>query len=125
MSYRQPVCYLETKLLQGQHLQHLVWFWYNDNIFFIWTHAEESLKNILEEFNSFNQCINFCYEYSVQNIPFLDLARKLQDGKILTDLSVKPTDHYQYLNFSSAHPNYTKGFVVFSQTLHISRLILT
>ena len=46
----------------------------------------------------------------------------LKDGKIATDLHVKPTDRHQYLHFSSAHPNHTKRSVVFSQTLRISRL---
>ena len=58
------MCYLDTKLLDDQHLQHLVWFWCID-IVFIWTHGEESLQNFLEELNGFNQCINFCCEYSV------------------------------------------------------------
>ena len=32
----------KTKFLEHQHLQPLVWLWYIDNIFFIWTHGEES-----------------------------------------------------------------------------------
>ena len=46
----------------------------------------------------------------------------LKDGKIATDLHVKPTDRHQYLHFSSAHPNHTKRSIVFIQTLRISRL---
>ena len=46
----------------------------------------------------------------------------MKDGKITTDLHVKPTDRHQYLHFSSAHLNHTKRSVVFSQTLRISRL---
>ena len=37
---------LETKFLESQHLQHLVWLRYIDYIFFIWTYGEESLKKI-------------------------------------------------------------------------------
>ena len=113
---------LETKLLESQHLQPLVWLRYTDDIFFIWTHGEESLKKFLDELNGFNQYIKFTYEYSVENIPFLDLKVGLKDGKTATDLHVKPTDRHQYLHLSSAHPNHTKRFVVFSQTLLISRL---
>ena len=112
---------LETKFLQSQHLEPLVWLRYID-IFFIWNHGEESLKRFLDKLNGFNQYIKFTYEYSVENISFLDLKMGLKDGKIATDLHGKPIDRHQYLNFSSAHPNHTKRSVVFSQTLHISRL---
>ena len=34
---------LETKFLEGQQLQPLVWLRYIDDIFFIWTHGGENL----------------------------------------------------------------------------------
>ena len=112
---------LETKFLEGQHLQPLVWLQCIDDTFFIWTHGEESLRKFLE-LNDFNQYIKFTYEHSAENIPFLDLKVGLKDGKISTDLYVKPTDHHQYLHFSSAHANHDKCSIVFSRTLRISRL---
>ena len=90
---------LESKFLESQHLQPLVWLLYIDGIFFIWTHGEESLKKFLEEFNDFNQYIKFIYEYSVKNIQFLDFKGGLKDEKVATDLLVKPTDRHQYLHF--------------------------
>ena len=45
---------LETKFLESQHLQALVWLRYIDDIFFIWNHGEESLKKFLDELNGFN-----------------------------------------------------------------------
>ena len=45
---------VETKFLEGQHLQPLVWLWYLDVIFFICTHDEEGLKNFLDKLNDFN-----------------------------------------------------------------------
>ena len=113
---------LETKFLEGQHLQPLVWLRNIDEIFFIWTPREDSFKKFLEELNDFNQYMKFTCEYSAENIPFLDLKVGLKDGTITTDLRVKPTDHHQYLYFSSAHPNHTKRSVVFSQILRTSRL---
>lgn len=46
----------------------------------------------------------------------------LKSGKIATDLHEKPTDRHQYLHFSLGHPNHAKCFVIFSQTLCMSRL---
>ena len=112
---------LEIKFLEGQHLQPLVWLRYIDDIFFIWTLGEDSLKKFLEELNDFNQYMKFTCKYSVENIPFFGLQVGLKDGKIITDLHVKPTDHHQYWYFSSAHPNHTKRSVAFSQTLRTSR----
>ena len=84
--------------------------------------SEPMVKRVLDELNGFKQYIKFTYGYSVENIPFLDLKVGLNDGKITTDLHVKPTDRHQYLHFSSAHPNHTKCSAVFSKTLNISRL---
>ena len=66
--------------------------------------------------------MKFAHEYSVEDIPFLYLKVELKDGKIATDLHVKPTDRHQYFHFLSAYPNHTKRSVVFSKTLCISRL---
>ena len=57
-----------------------VWLQYND-IFFIWTHGKESLKKFSEELNSFNQYLKCTYEYSVENIPFLDLKSWVKGWK--------------------------------------------
>ena len=89
----------ETEFLEGQHLQPLVWLRYIDDIFFIWNHVKESLKKFLEEINDFNQYMEF-----------LNLKLGLKNGKITTDLHVKPTDRHKYLQFSSAYPNHTKRY---------------
>ena len=46
----------------------------------------------------------------------------LCDGKLTTDLYVKPTDRHQYLHYMSAHPNHTKWSIGYSQTLRLSRI---
>ena len=64
-------------------------------IFFSSGPMVKSLKKFLEELNDFNQYIKFTYEDSTENIPFLELKVWLKDGKITTDLHVKPTDRHQ------------------------------
>ena len=68
----------------------------------------------------FQYSISSYTEYSAKNVPFREVGFK--DGKITTDLHVKPADRHQYLHFSSAYPNHTKRSLVFSQTLSMSRL---
>ena len=36
---------LETNFLKTQTLQPLVWFRYINDVFFLWTHAEENLSD--------------------------------------------------------------------------------
>ena len=71
---------VESKFLQTEKFQPLVWFRYIDDIFFIWTHGESSLKNFMMEFNNFNRNIKFIYEFSETSIVFLDLNVKLSNG---------------------------------------------
>ena len=64
----------ETKFLTSQHL-HLR---YIDNIFFIWTHGEESFVQFLDEFSNVHHNLSFTYETSKNNFDFLDLNVKLE-----------------------------------------------
>ena len=92
-----------------------------DDILFIWTHGENSLKNFITEFNNFNPNIKFTYEFSEENINLLDLNLRLSNGKLQISLYVKPTDRHQYPHFQSSHPKHRKRSIVYSQTLTVSR----
>ena len=91
---------LETKFLQSQSLQPLVWFRYIDDIFFIWTHGNDKLEKFLDDLNTFDNNIKFTRESSKDNVIFLDLIVKLSKGLLTTDLHVKDTDRHQYLHFN-------------------------
>ena len=83
---------VESEFLQTIKFQPLVWFRYIDDIFFIWTNGENSLKNLMREFNNFNPNIKFTYEFCEESINFLDLNVKLSNAKLQTSLYVKSTD---------------------------------
>ena len=100
----------------------MVWFRYIDDIFFIWTHGEEKLEEFMTDFNAFNPNIQFTYESSKKSIVFLDLDVALYNGRLESTVHVKPADRHQYLHYSSSHPGHTKRSIVFSQTLHVSRI---
>ena len=57
---------LQTKFLENQNLKPSVWFRYIDDIFFIWTHGEESLRKFMAEFNLFSDDIKFTYKYNIR-----------------------------------------------------------
>ena len=113
---------LETKFLESQNLKPLVWFRYIDDIFFIWTHGKENLRNFVTEFNLFSDDIKFTYEYNKDTISFLDLKVILSNGKLITSLYSKLTDCHQYLHYGSCHSEHTKRSIVYSQALRIKSL---
>ena len=83
---------LETKFLQSQSLQPLVWFRYIKDIFFIWTYGKDKLEKFLDDLNRFNNNIKFTHESSKKNVTFLDLIVKLSKGRLTTDLHIKDAD---------------------------------
>ena len=76
----------------------------------------------MKDLNNFTPNLSFTHEASKNCIPFLDLKVKLIDGKLETDLYMKPTDRHQYLHYLSSHPKHTKGSIVYSQILRVNRL---
>ena len=85
-------------------------------------HGEEDRNIFLKSLNEFDPCVKFTYESNKEIIAFLDIKVSLINGKVFTDVYVKPTNHHQYLHYLSDHPYHTKKSVVFCQTLQISRL---
>ena len=60
-------------------------------------------------------------EASKNYIPYLNLKFKVVDDKLETDLYIKPTDRY-HLHCLSYHPELTKCYTVYIQTLRLNRL---
>ena len=112
----------ETRFIESQQNKSLIWFRYTDDIFFIWTHGEEKLKTFLKRLDTFDPSSKFTHELSKETLPFLDLKVKFSKGKISTDLYVKDTNRYQYLHYTSSHPNHTKRSIVYSQALRIKKI---
>ena len=99
---------LEKRLLSDIDLKPYIWWRYIDDIFLIWEHGEESLKLFLEKINKIHPTIKFTADWSYSSVNFLDVKVIMKDGKIITDLYVKPTDTHQYLDSSSCHPYHCK-----------------
>ena len=76
--------------------------------FFIWEHGEESLEKFINKLNTFHPTIKFTAEYSKETINFLDANIRLVVGELMTDLFVKPTDTYQFLDPSFSHSYHCK-----------------
>ena len=115
----------EQKALAAATHSSLIWWRYIDDIFLLWTHGEEKLNDFITYLNNLHPTIKFTSSFSYNEIPFLDVKVMLLNGRLETDLYVKPTDKHQYLLKSSCHPSHTKQSIPFSMALRLRRICST
>ena len=58
--------------------------------------CEVSLKEFINEINSFHPTIKFTADWSKEKVNFLDVEVTLNNGLLSTDLFLKPTDTHQF-----------------------------
>ena len=74
---------LKEKILNKFKKKPNVWGRYIDHMFFICKHGEESLKEFLNEINSFYSTIKFPADWSKENFNFLDVEVTFKVDKFL------------------------------------------
>ena len=111
----------ERKFLEKSSMKPFVWWRYID-IFIIWEHGEDNLKEFLNSLNNQHPTIKFTYEYSSTDVNFLDVNVKQNEDNLETDIYVKPTDTHQYLHASSCHVYHSKRAIPYSQALRLNRI---
>ena len=99
---------LEEEILSEIELKSYLWWRYIDHNYFLWRHREENLKEFIKQMNEKHPPTQFTGEWSQTSINFLGIAVPLINGKVTTDLHVKPTDSHRYLYSSSGHPYHCK-----------------
>ena len=100
---------LETKMLQECDWKAWIWWRFLDDIFFIWLHGEQRLREFLNFINSYHNTIKYTWDWSMSQVSFLDVTTsKDVGGSVFTDVYSKPTDTHQYLESSSCHPRHVK-----------------
>ena len=112
----------KKKILSKVKKKLSVWWRYIDKIFFIWERSEKSLKEFINEINSFHSAIKFMADRLKEKVHFLDVEVTLQNGVLSTDLFVKPSDPNQFLDSTSCHPYHYKKGIPYNQTLRLKRI---
>ena len=113
---------LQERILKDIELKPRIWWSYIDDIFFIWEHGEDSLKQSIETLKSCHPTIRFTAEWSKEEINFFDVNIRLTNRKLETDLHIKPTDTHQFLDSTSCHPYHCKKSIPYSQALRYNMI---
>ena len=106
----------------------LIWWRYIDDIFCIWTGGKESLAKFIEFAQNYGQMkkmksdIKFTFDQSTDEVSFLDVCVKINEGVINTTVFSKPTDSHLYLNSNSNHPRHVIRNIPKSQFLRLRRI---
>ena len=72
-----------------------------------------SPEKLLLTLNSINPSVQFTIEYSIDQIPFLDILIKRNENGNWMELYHKPTDTQRCLPLTSSHPNHFKRNIPF------------
>ena len=104
------------------HLQPSLWKRFIDDIFLIWTHGMDTLKEFILHLNTVHPTLKFTSVISPTEIAFLDLTIYITDDKLCTRLFTKDTDRHMYLNFHSEHPLSLKRSIPYFQFLRLKRI---
>ncbi len=95
---------------------------YFDDIFFIWTSAEDKLHEFHQFMNTHNSHLNFTMSHDQRKRSFLDiLVINNRDG-LSTSLYRKPTDRNSILHGQSCHPTSLKKSLPVAQFHRIRRI---
>ena len=113
---------LEERILLNCSFKPLVWWRYIDNIFLLWQHGEEKLKEFLDILNRYHPSIKFSSKYSRKRINFLDDEIIKEGNRLITDVFVKSTDTNQYLHATSCHVYHSKKSIPYSLALRFNRI---
>ena len=113
---------LEERILKDTKLKLRIWRRYINDIFFIWEHGKDSLKQFIEILNACHLTIKFTAEWSKEEINFLDVNVRLRNRQLETELHIKPTDTHQFLHSKSCHPYHCKKSIPYSQALGYNKI---
>ena len=94
----------ETEIIIKAVSKPIVWKRYIDNVFSLWDMGKPYMATSIEQANSHHPTIKFTAEISATETVFLDTivykGTRCKDQKT----HVKPTETFQYTDFTSCHP---------------------
>ena len=98
----------------------LLWKRFIDDVLMLFRGTKEECQNLVTWLNSLVPgTIKFKFDFSYEKINFLDLEIYIEDGLLMSNLFVKPTNSQLFLDFGSNHPEHCKKAIPYSQALRV------
>ena len=98
----------------------LLWKRFIDDVIMLFKGTLAECETLVAWLNSLMPgVVKFKFEYSSEVVEFLDLQIFVENGKLETNLYIKPSNLQLYLDFFSNHPEPCKQGVVYGQALRI------
>ena len=96
----------------------MLWKRFIDDVFALFKGTEDEAKEFLDWLNSLMPgVVKFTSSFSMKKVEFLDLTITIENGRLETDLFVKPSNAQLYLDYKSDHPDHCKKSIIYSQAL--------
>ena len=114
----------EQKALQSAPLKPFYYGRFIDDIFMIWEHGIDKLKEFVDHMNSQHPTIKFTHEFSENQLSFLDTTVVIDHNinQVYTKLYTKPADTHSYLHWTSSHYHSCKVNDPYGQFLRLRRI---
>ena len=113
----------KTAFEDNQHpLADLVLLWkrFIDDVLGLFKGSQNQFEEYVEWLNSIMRgVVKFKANFSISHVEFLDLVISIKDGKLKTNLFVKPSNSQLYLDYNSNHPKHCKTGIIYGQALRI------
>ena len=98
----------------------LLWKRYIDDVFGLFKGTREQFDSLVTWLNSLMPgVVKFTANISYNQVEFLDLIIKIENGRLKTDLFIKPSNLQLYLDYNSNHPEPCKTGLVYGQSLRV------
>ena len=106
----------------NNQLLDLLIFWkrFIDDVLGLFKGTELEFEDFVDWLNSLMKgIVKFKSNFSSDQVEFLDLIISIENGKLKTNLFVKPSNLQIYLDFMSNHPTHCKVGLIYGQALRV------
>ena len=112
---------IEKEILRQSSIKPIFWKRFIDDVISVWDTSRNEIEEFLLKANNFHPTIKFTAEISETETTFLDTkvykgVRFKKDSILDVRTHFKPTETFEYTNFSSCHPPSLPADVFWSVT---------